>query len=342
MELDYGSDSEEEEKKDFEAPSAPQAPPPIPPAKQEPPHEQPTKPFIPASDTIVVPAKEPEQPPSNDAPIVGPQRPPTASPEPEDDEDPANPPLSPYSLERTLVHNLTLPPTIPAIPPSPPGSPPPPLSAKFSHFRDLKSNGVHFNEKLLRSSSLRNPNLLQKLTAFVGFDEMDQYATNLSKDVWDPKGFKKDEFVEELAKKQAARAEKRERARLEGAREKVEFVGSVQTPPAQQPRERVAESAAERVMKGLDRESRAAPPPPSRDRGSRRSSRWDEGDRRRDDDRDRRRDDGRGRRRDEDRDRRRDGDSWDRKRNRTRSRPRDRERDRVDRRHKDVEYCDRK
>jgi hypothetical protein len=246
-----------------------------------------------------------------------------------------------------MVHNLTLPPTIPTIPPSPPGSPPAPLSAKFSHFRDLKTKGVHFNEKLLRSSSLRNPNLLQKLTAFVGFEEMDQYASNLSKDMWDPKGFQKEAFVDELAKKQVKIAEQRERARLEGAREKVEFVGSVQTPPAQQPRERVAESAAERVMKGLDRESRV---PSSSGRGGGRSSRWDERDRRRDDDKDRRRDDGRDRRRGDDRDRRRDGDSrdrrrddeWERKRHRTRSRSRDRERDRVDRRHRDIEYRDRR
>jgi hypothetical protein len=297
---------------------------------------------------------EPEQP-TTDAPIVGPQRPPTASPEPEDEDESAGPPLSPYSAERNMVHNLTLPPTIPTIPPSPPGSPPAPLSAKFSHFRDLKTKGVHFNEKLLRSSSLRNPNLLQKLTAFVGFEEMDQYASNLSKDLWDPKGFRKEAFVDELAKKQAKIAEQRERARLEGAREKVEFVGSVQTPPAQPPRERVAESAAERVMKGLDRESRA----PSSGRSGGRSSRWDERDRRRDDDKDRRRDDGskdrrrddgRDRRRGDDRDRRRDGDShdrrrddeWERKRHRTRSRSRDRERDRVDRRHRDVEYRDRR
>ncbi|KAI5849998.1 HCNGP-like protein-domain-containing protein [Tricharina praecox] len=275
---------------------------------------------------------EHEQPSTDDAPIVGPQRPP--SDEDEDEED-QGPPLSPYTASRNLIHTLTLPPSIPTIPPSPPGSPPAPLAAKFAHFRDLKTKGVHFNEKLLRSSSLRNPNLLEKLTEFVGFAGKDQYATNLSSDLWDPTKFPKDAFVEALAYNQAMIGEAREKVQLESGRDKVEFVGSVHAPQVQaQPRERIAESAAERVMKGLDRERGGAPPA----RGGRRDRDREEGAGERRDDRNRRMDEGgdRGRGGNDHRDRRRD----DNRRRRSRSKSRDRAR--VDRRHKDVEYRDRR
>jgi hypothetical protein len=185
--------------------------------------------------------------------------------------------------------------------------------------------GVHFNEKLLRSSLLRNPNLLQKLTAFVGLENMDQYATNLTSELWDPTGFNKGAFVEELAANHTRITEARERAKIEQAREKVEFVGSIQaraSPARAQPRERMEESVAERVMNGLDRERKVALPRRDRDEG------W--GGRR--DDRDRRRDD-------DHRDRRRDDDK-ERKRRWTRSRSR--ERDRGGRKNNDVEYRDRR
>lgn len=184
---------------------------------------------------------------------------------------------------------------------------------------------MHFNKKLLRSSSLRNPNLLQKLTAFVGLDETDQYATNLTPELWDPTTFNEEAFVEELAANQTRIVGARERAKIEQIREKVEFVGSVQiqTSPAQtQPRERVEESAAERVMNGLDRERKIALPRRDRDEGW--NGRRDDRDRRRDDDhRDRRRDD-------------------DRERKRRWTRSRSRERDRGGRKYNNVEYRDRR
>jgi len=278
-----------------------------------------------------------EQPLADEAPILGPQRPPSDDEEEQDeegDEEDEDPSLSPYTASRNLIHTLTLPPSIPVIPPSPPGSPPPPLSAKFAHFRDLKTKGVHFNEKLLRSSSLRNPNLLEKLTGFVGFGEKDQYATNLPSELWDPTKFPKEAFVESLAYNQIVTLETRERMQLESGRDKVEFVSSVQVPQIQAPpRERMVESAAERVMKGLDRERGVAPPA----RGGRRERDRDEGAAGRRDDRDRRMDEGSDRGRGGDyRDRRRD----DSRRHRSRSKSRDRAR--VDRRHQDVEYRDRR
>ena len=179
---------------------------------------------------------------------------------------------------------------------------------------------MHFNEKLLRSAPLRNPRLLDKLTAYVDFGPADQHATNLPPALWDPAGFPPHAFADALAASQARVADARERARLEQAREKVEFVGSVLEPP-----QRAGESAAERVMKGLDRDKRGAG---SSQQGGRRA---DEGRGGRRDDRDRKRDD-------DYRDRRRDDD---RERERKRRRSRSRSVDRRDRR-RDVESRDRR
>ncbi|KAF8247433.1 hypothetical protein K440DRAFT_297556 [Wilcoxina mikolae CBS 423.85] len=333
---EYGSDSEEENPPQSPHPHAlasapkPDSPPIVGSLPKE---SQPLPPSSNATNatkddtaysTLLCPTLPPSEPAATDAPIVGPLRPPSVSPSPEPEED-QGPPFSPYSASRSLIHSLTLPTSIPLIPPSPTGSPPPSLVGKFSHFRDLKTEGVHFNEKLLRSSSLRNPNLLQKLTAFVRLENMDQYATNLTSELWDPTGFNKEAFVEVLAANHTRIAEARERAKIEQAREKVEFVGSVQaqaSPARAQPRERMEESVAERVMNGLDRERKVALPRRDRDEG------W--GGRR--DDRDRRRDeDHRDRRRDDDREPKR---RW--------TRSRSRERDRGGRKYNDVEYRDRR
>ena len=113
--------------------------------------------------------------------MVGPSKPPedTAQSLPDDV---GLPPLSPYSAQRALLRDLTLP-TVPNynISPSPPGSPVASTSIKFKHFLDLKKQGVHFNEKLSKSSALKNPSLMQKLMEFSDIDEEAQYATTLPK-----------------------------------------------------------------------------------------------------------------------------------------------------------------
>ncbi|OLN88812.1 Meiotically up-regulated gene 151 protein [Colletotrichum chlorophyti] len=101
--------------------------------------------------------------------------------------DPEQPPSSPYTASRALLRNLTLPP-VPNfdIPPSPPGSPNAGLEAKFAQFLDLKRKGVHFNAKLAQSAALRNPSLTDKLMTFVDLDGRAGYATTLPTDLWDP------------------------------------------------------------------------------------------------------------------------------------------------------------
>ncbi|KAG0642075.1 HCNGP-like protein-domain-containing protein [Tuber brumale] len=209
-------------------------------------------------------------------PIQGPARPPQSpSPVPQT---PGSEPLSPYSLNRATIRSLTLPTSIPEIPPSPPGEEHPDVSSKFRRFRELKKQGIHFNEQLSRSSTLQNPNLFEKLTEFVGVTGDDQYMSCLPKEFWDPFGFPEEAFADRLAKSQIEVLEKRQAEE----RSRIEFVGSaaISAPLASSSsRDRRAgnaggQSAAERVMAGLDRGRDG-----ERDTGHRRkesSGRWDE------------------------------------------------------------------
>ncbi|CAZ80727.1 unnamed protein product [Tuber melanosporum] len=240
-------------------------------------------------------------------PIQGPARPPQ-SPSPVR-QTPGSEPLSPYSLNRAAIRSLTLPTSIPEIPPSPPGEEHPDVSSKFKRFRELKRQGIHFNEQLSRSSTLQNPNLFEKLTEFVGVTGGDQYTSCLPKEFWDPFGFPEEAFADKLAKRQIEVLEKRQAEE----RSRIEFVGStaISAPPApSSSRDRRAgnaggQSAAERVMAGLDRGRDR-----ERDTGPRRkesSGRWEERKREGDDKKKRSRSSsrersvGRGRQRDYDR-----------------------------------------
>lgn len=167
-----------------------------------------------------------------------------------------------------MIRDLTLP-TIPNldIPQSPPGSPPPGIDEKFSHFLELKKQGVHFNEKLARSSALKNPSLLKKLMDFAGVEEDEQYVTTLSKDLWDPAGFPSWAYKEELIKSQQEVLKQKEQERARMQRESIEFVSAsasgnssrAGTPSGLGATKGLRGSAAERVMAGLDRERIRSP-----------------------------------------------------------------------------------
>lgn len=149
------------------------------------------------------------------------------------DEDPSQPPASPYTANRSLIHNLTLP-TVPDldIPPSPPGSPSlipahTALTAKIDKFLELKrKKGTHFNARIADSHALRNPPLMDKLLGFVGvgttFSEdsvagTEQYATTLPTELWDPSSFPDWAYRVQLRKTQ-------ERLQKEKGRERGEAV----------------------------------------------------------------------------------------------------------------------
>ena len=196
-----------------------------------------------------------------------------------EDQETGAPPQSPYSTNRALLRDLTLP-TIPNydIPPSPPGSPKESTNAKFKHFLELKKQGVHFNDKLAKSSALKNPSLMQKLMDFSDIDEAGQYSTTLPKDLWNPDASPNHAYKEELAKSQKKILKRKEDEKSRGQRESVDFV------PASASGESVSrsgtpgngakasqKSAAERIMAGLDRNLSSSP----RVQGVKRKSRFD-------------------------------------------------------------------
>ncbi|KAI9781415.1 MAG: hypothetical protein M1839_006009 [Geoglossum umbratile] len=197
-------------------------------------------------------------------PMVGPSVPSlAASPDPT-----SSTPASPYSASRSLIRDLTLPPVPDLdIPPSPPGSPPPGTTTKFAHFLELKKQGIHFNEKLAKSSALKNPSLLQKLMTFAGVDGQAQYASTLPKDIWDPEAFSAWAYKEGLAKSQQEITRRLEEEKAREPREAIDFVpatasgGSSRggTPGLTSSGKGLGRSAAERIMAGLDRERTRSP-----------------------------------------------------------------------------------
>ena len=176
-------------------------------------------------------------------------------------------PQSPYTANRAMVCDLTLP-TVPNldIPVSPPGSPPPGTDKKFAHFLELKKQGVHFNEKLARSSALKNPSLLKKLMDFAGIEEDHQYATTLRAEIWDPTAFPAAAYKEQLASTQQEILKKQEE-RAKAQRGAIEFVSASAsnqssrsgTPASCTNIKGLRGSAAERVMAGLDRDRVQSP-----------------------------------------------------------------------------------
>ncbi|KAK2628184.1 hypothetical protein QTJ16_002830 [Diplocarpon rosae] len=198
---------------------------------------------------------------------------------PLEDTDQAMTPLSPYSANRAVLRDMTLP-TLPNynIPPSPPGSPQASTNAKFKHFLGLKKQGVHFNEKLAKSAALKNPSLMQKLMDFADIDDAGQYVTNLPKDLWDPCGFPAHAFKEELAKSQQRVLKRQEEEKSKGQRESLDFVPATST--AEIPSRNGTplnggrtgqKSAAERIMAGLDINRSSS----SQLQGNKRKSRFD-------------------------------------------------------------------
>jgi hypothetical protein len=188
-------------------------------------------------------------------------------------------PLSPYSSNRALLRDLTLP-TVPNynIPPSPPGSPMESTNAKFKHFLELKKQGIHFNDKLSKSSAMKNPALMQKLLDFSDINEAGQYSTTLPHELWNPTAYPDYAYKEELAKSQQKILKKKEDEKSRGQRESIDFVHAS---TSSESISRVGtlgfggrssqKSTAERVMAGLDKGKLGSP----QIHGLKRKSRFD-------------------------------------------------------------------
>ncbi|PWY76168.1 hypothetical protein BO70DRAFT_363726 [Aspergillus heteromorphus CBS 117.55] len=159
--------------------------------------------------------------PEPDQPFLGP----THASSPMLQQLPANEQLPVFPASRTLIHDLTLPP-VPNldIPPSPPGSPDPAANAKISHFLSLKKQGMHFNEKLAGSASLRNPSLIRKMMDHAGIDDQAQYYTSLPLQIRGASDLPRWGFKEELLK--AQREIQAEARKVLGHKDAVQFVAA--------------------------------------------------------------------------------------------------------------------
>ncbi|KAF2237545.1 hypothetical protein EV356DRAFT_529873 [Viridothelium virens] len=197
-------------------------------------------------------------PASEHSPLPGPSLGPARPPGAETADESISHPQSPYSIIRSQLRSVTMPP-VPnfSVPPSPPGSPPAQVTKKFEQFLELKQKGRHFNETLANSSALRNPTLLQKLIGFAGISEEDQYATTLPAEAAIPTKFPEWAYGDQLDKAQKAIAKKREEEASKKQRESLNFVkasgsgtSSRSTTPGTAPR--AGHSAAERILAELD------------------------------------------------------------------------------------------
>ncbi|KAL6709773.1 hypothetical protein ACN47E_001202 [Coniothyrium glycines] len=183
-----------------------------------------------ASISLPVPAHL-EQLPEAPGPINGPSQGPSVTPPPADIDVPqSDAPGSPYTSNRAIIQNLTLP-TVPNfnIPPSPPGSPPQRATKKFAQFLELKQKGQHFNKRLESSSVLRDPSHLKRLMDFARISEEDFYASSLPENIAVPTTFPHWAYVEELRATQKQLAKAKEQERLKKPRDAVDFVSVTQS-----------------------------------------------------------------------------------------------------------------
>ncbi|KAF2499778.1 hypothetical protein BU16DRAFT_615159 [Lophium mytilinum] len=225
-----------------------------------------------SNEPALAPTTQPKDEPGREDPVVGPTMGPSATPPPVNSvAEGDSAPLSPYSASRLIIRNLTMPP-IPNfnIPPSPPGSPRPGPTARFAQFLELKKRGVHFNERIEKTSALRNPSHLQKLMEFAGISEIDQYASTLPEELAIPSKFPKWAYADQLVASQKEITKQREAEQAKVQREAIEFVpasASGASSRAATPGGNLSRgSAAERVMANLDKEK---PSPLVQDRGKR-------------------------------------------------------------------------
>jgi hypothetical protein len=60
----------------------------------------------------------------------------------------------------------------------------------------MQEDQLYFNDRLLGSQAFRNPHLYAKLVEFFGLDE---FGSNLPKDIYDPHGFPATGYAEAIS-----------------------------------------------------------------------------------------------------------------------------------------------
>ncbi|PHT55754.1 hypothetical protein CQW23_04240 [Capsicum baccatum] len=104
--------------------------------------------------------------------------------------------------------------------------PPPPkekcsveLQDKFKKFLDLKKTGRSFNAEVRNKKAYRNPDFLLHA---VTYHDIDQIGSCFSKDVFDPHGYDKSDFYDEIEADMRREMERREQERKRSP--KVDFI----------------------------------------------------------------------------------------------------------------------
>ena len=143
-------------------------------------------------------------------------------------------PLSPYTAERNLVRDLTLP-SVPNmdIPISPPGSPAPGLDEKVRHFLKIKKQGQHFNDRLNGSIGAKNPTVTEKLMEFARVGDMQSpqglrgmYQTTLPSDIFSSHIFPEFAFQTSLRKTREKIVREHQAERASGKR-RIDFMPAI-------------------------------------------------------------------------------------------------------------------
>lgn len=126
---------------------------------------------------------------------------------------------------RNHVRNLTMPPAPNFdIPPSPPGSPSATSAKKATQFLALKKEkAIHFNERVLQSSALRNPELSQRLTELAQISQENQYKSSLPQEFAVRTEYPESAHADQLIKAHKKIAAERE-SEQKGKRSRLEFV----------------------------------------------------------------------------------------------------------------------
>ena len=102
------------------------------------------------------------------------------------------------------------------VPDSPPGEVDPEMMKKYLKLVQTTKRGGFVNDHIRNAKKFRNPDLLEKLVAFMGVQE---FGTNYPAELYDPNGFGKEEYYEKL--EETRRKWEERQSRKEG--EKVDF-----------------------------------------------------------------------------------------------------------------------
>ncbi|XP_047313106.1 uncharacterized protein LOC124916435 [Impatiens glandulifera] len=112
------------------------------------------------------------------------------------------------------------------LPPPPPTKCSEELQKRINKFLDLKRGGKSYNAEVRNKKEYRNPDFLVHA---VTYQDIDQIGSCFSKDVFDPHGYDKSDFYDEIEADMKREMERKEQERKKS--QKIEYVsGGVQQP----------------------------------------------------------------------------------------------------------------